>query len=222
MKRILSSMSVIITAVFVLGAFATAVAQAEGAGTFTWATGTVKIHAESEGHQTLVTTPGTFTCNSGTWHAAVAGTSSTDITTTSVTYNNSGSADTCPGPFGTNPKFEMNGCQWTLTAGTTLNGMETTGTKHLICPGSNKIKFNAPGCTIEIGSQNNIEGHTIYRTITTGGINHVTSETTLTGIDYNHFGILCGTASRTNGTYTGLWTIKAFNASGVQTSLEVH
>lgn len=231
MKHKLTVMGLALAAFFAFSAVATSVASAEGTGTFTWSSNTTTLDAvdDGEGHQTFVTTPGTVTCNNVTGYAEVKGEDgvkgSEDVTTSFITYNNNATADTCPGPFGTNPKIEMNGCGYTFTPGTTLNGMETTGTAHIVCPGTNKIKINAPGCTIEVGAQNNLEGHVIYRTITNAGglgIHDVTLEATLSGIDYNHFGLLCGTASRTNGTYTGNVTITGTDAVGNQTSVEVH
>jgi hypothetical protein len=171
-------------------------------------------------------TPGTVNCNEVTGSATITSgsTEEEEVPLSSITYSNSGSADTCPGPFGTEPKIEMNGCNYRYTAGVTIGttGMETTGTTHIVCPAGQQIVIKAPGCTIKVPTQTPTGGHVIYRTITTTPQNHVTLEATLTGITYSTSGLLCGThADETNGTYTGNVTFKAFDSTGTQTNLEV-
>jgi hypothetical protein len=155
----------------------------------------------------------------------VTGTSSEDVTSNApITYQNSGSADTCPASIGT-ATVNMNGCGYTFTAGETLNAMETTaGEIHVTCPAGKVISVSVAGlCTVEVPAQTIKGGHTVYRTIT-GAVNHVTAEATVSGITYDQTGIFCpngGTKHASNGTYTGKITITGTNASGGATSVEV-
>jgi hypothetical protein len=229
MTRNLKAFGLVLVAAFAMSAVVTSAAQAT-AGKFTWGSTTQKITTVQDtgagGNQIFTTTPGTVTCNEVTGSATIAKgtTESEEVLSNAITYSNSGSADTCPGPFGTQPKFEMNGCNYRYTAGVTIgtSGMETTGTTHIVCPAGKQIVFNTTGCTIKVPAQTPTGGHVIYRTITTTPQNHVTAEITLTGTTYSDSGLLCGThADETNGTFTGNVTLKAFDSAGAQTKLEV-
>jgi hypothetical protein len=230
MIRKLKILGLVLTAILAMSAVVASASQAT-AGSFTWANGTVKLDMTQDTaspSQRFVIDAGATECNEVHGSAVVTGTSSTDVHATSITYQNSGSADTCPSSIGT-ATFNMNGCGYTFTAGTTLNAMETTaGELHIVCPAGQQItKTKAGLCTVEIPGQTIKGGHTVYRTITNvggAGIHAVTAEFTVSGITYDQTGIFCpngGTKHASNGTYTGKVTITGTNASGNQTSVEV-
>jgi uncharacterized protein affecting Mg2+/Co2+ transport len=228
MIRNLKAFGLVLVAAFAMSAVMASASSA--AGIFTWGNTTQKITAVQDtgegGKQIFTTTPGTVTCNEVTGSATIAKgtTESTEVLSSSITYNNSGSADTCPGPFGTQPKIEMNGCNYRFTAGQTIgtSGKETTGTAHIVCPAGQQIVINATGCTIKVPTQTPTGGHIIFKTIITTPQNHITIETTLSGITYSDSGLLCGThADETNGTYTGNVTFVASDSTGAATKLEV-
>ncbi len=227
MIRKLKVLGLAVVAVMAVSAVTAAASQA--AGTFTWASGTTKLDATQDAAsplQVFKVNAGTTECNEVHGTANVTGTASTEVLSASVTYQNSGSADTCPGTFGT-VTVNMNLCNYRFTAGETIgtSGMETTSAAtHIVCPAGKKITVSAGGiCTIEIGTQTISGGHTVYKTIT-GTPNDVTAEVTVEKIAYSQSGFFCpgGTGSFTNGTYKGNITITGTNSSGVQTSVEVH
>jgi hypothetical protein len=228
MIRKLKVLALALTAVLAASAVVASASQATQ-GSFTWAAGTVKLDVTQDAASPIQRwgfDAGSTDCNEVHASAVVSGTSSSDVTLGSVTYQNSGSADTCPTSIGT-ASFNMNGCGFTLTAGETLNAMETTATElHIVCPAGQQITKSTAGlCTIDIPAQTIKGGHTVYRTITgAGGINHVTAEITVSGITYDQTGVFCpggGTKHGANGIYTGKVTITGTNASGGQTSVEV-
>jgi hypothetical protein len=177
------------------------------------------------GSQKFVTTAGTTTCDTVSATATLSGASSS-VTTTSITYTDSAlAADTCTGPLGTEPKIEMNGCQFRFNAGETVGTAEektSKGTVDLICTGTNTIVINKANlCTIKIGSQNGLSS-VIYDTheIVGGGSEDVTISPNITNIKYSHSG-LCGTGSGTSGSYTGNVTVHATFADGSTRSVTV-
>jgi hypothetical protein len=229
MIRKLKALGLALTAVLAMSAVVASASQA-AAGSFTYGAGTVKLDVTQD-----LTSPshrhtfdaGSFACNE--FHGSATAFNASDVHLTAVTYQNSGSADTCPTGLGVET-INMNGCGVTLTAGETLNAMETTaGELHIVCPGTTQISWGVfPGaCTIDIPAQTVKGGHTTYRTITNAGgagIHAVTAEFTISGITYDQTGIICpngGTKHASNGTTNVNLTITGTDASGKQTSVEV-
>jgi len=97
--------------------------------------------------------------------------------------------------------------------------MESKGTADLVCPEGKTIVINAPGCVIKVGPQNGL-GPIFYKT-NTGTPSDVTIEPKVTNISYTVEGIICGSSSASNGTYTGNVTITGDNELGEQTSVSV-
>jgi hypothetical protein len=226
--RKIKRLGLALTAVLAMSLMAAPASEATQ-GSFTWANTTVKLdvtqHPRSVGEFRF--DAGNIQCNEVHMDASVSGTGSSEFSTTNGTYQNSGSADTCPASIGT-ATVGMNGCFYTFTAGETLNAMETTGSIHIVCPSEKVFSVSVAGlCTIEIGSHTPTGGHVIYRTITNSGganIHDVTVEFTISAITYDQTGIFCpngGTKHASNGTYNGRVTIIGTNASGGQTSVEV-
>jgi hypothetical protein len=233
MIRKLKVLGLALTAVLAMSAVVASASQAT-VGSFTWANGTTQLDATQDAatpNQKFVVDAGSFTCNEVHGTAKVSGTSSTDVTSEkTITYQNSGSTDTCPASIGT-ATVKMNECGFTFTAGETLNAMETTASViHVVCPGTNVISVSVAGlCTVEVPAQTPTGGHVVFRTITNAfgaGIHDVTVEATVTGITYDQTGIFCpngGTKHGTNGTYNGNITITGTDGANPPhvTSVEV-
>lgn len=224
MKRNLKSVGLTLVAILAVSGMAASSAQAQGK--FTWAAGTTKLVTRQNlgvnpetGFQQWQTTNGNIQCEEVEEEAPVTGTEATEITAENIHYQNAGKVDQCTGPGGTAPKIEFNGCDYLYTLGQTIGetGMETTGQTHIKCPTGKQITFTSALCQFHIPAQSP-GGHIIYHTVT-GAPNDVTKQFTLTGIIYQGTGIC---TSGTNGTYSGNYTVKGFNASGVQQSIEVH
>jgi hypothetical protein len=223
----LKALGLALTAVLAMCALVASASQA--AGSFTYGAGTVKLDITQDPASPIhkfTIDAGSFSCNEVHAHSTVF--NATDITTTGLTYQNSGSADTCPASIGT-ATLNANGCGYTLTAGETLNAMETTAAEtHFVCPAGKVMSWTVAGlCTLEFGPQTIKGGHVVYRTITNAGgagIHDVTAEFTITGITYDQTGVFCpngGTKHASNGTTNVNLTITGTNASGGQTSVEV-
>jgi hypothetical protein len=224
MIRNLKALGLALVAVCAMSAFAASAAQAT-AGSFSWDSGTTKLDANGVGEQIFELTAGTVKCNTVTGSTKVSGTGAESVTSETITYTDAGKEDKCRGPFGTEPKIEMNGCQYRFNAGTTVasapNG-HTTGTVDIVnCTNVDKsITVNAPGCIVHIQEQNGL-GPVTYKTAKNGSFEDVTVEAAVTNIKYTHTGFLCSNGSATNGKYTGNATITGTNAGGTATNATV-
>jgi hypothetical protein len=220
MIRNLKALGLALVAVFAMSAVAASGAQAAH---FAWAEGTTTLNGSAEanagGIQKFTTSVGTFECNSVTASASVSGLTSETVTTNSITYNNSGSADECPASLGT-AHISMNGCNYKFHAGATVgeSTTETSGTVDVICP-TNPIEINVSGlCLVKVGSQTGL-GPVIYKTIA-GSPSTVTIEPKVTNITWTSSG-LCGTHGDSKGTYTGNVIVKGENELAEQTAVSV-
>lgn len=221
MIRKFKAIGLAFVAVFAMSALVASAAQA-APGNFRWQEEGVVIKANQEplpaGSQKFVTTAGTVTCDTVTGEtAALTGTTAASITTKQIEYSHTGKTENkCTGPLGTEPKIEMNGCQYRFNAGNTVGEAskgETEGTVDILgCTGGeNSITVNGGGlCTVHIPEQNGV-GPVKYRTINPSGVEQVTIEPLVTNIKYRHTG-LCGNGEAANGQYTG--TVVAFGEKG--------
>jgi hypothetical protein len=214
MIRNLKALGLALVAVCAMSAFAASAAQAT-AGEFSWDSGTTKLDATNAGGDHILgMTAGTVRCNTFTGNAAVAGTSAPSVTGKEITYDDSGGgADFCRGPFGTEPKIEMNGCHYRFNAGETVanapNG-HSTGTVDIVnCTNADKsITMNAFGCIIHVKEQNGL-GPVTYKTAINAatGKEDIKVELNIVNLAYTHTGFICGTGGTGAGTFTGTATI---------------
>ena len=217
MKGKFKALGLAFFAVFAMSAVAASAAQAEAH--FNWGQGATKFKATqdpdagSAGFQRFSITGGAlgFTCDE--IHAAgnlPASGPATTVETSEITYNDSAlGEDKCTGPLGTQPKIEMNGCNYRFHATDTVEGNpdQITADVDIVCPGTNTIVVNGGAlCTAKVGSQNTLE-HVIFTNENTTP-ETVTGNATVAGISYTHSG-LCGNSSGNDGTYTGAFTVTA-------------
>jgi hypothetical protein len=199
MTEKLKTLGLVLIAVLALSAVVAPTAQAVEfkAGAYPAAlTGKAESLANG-GSQKVVTTAGSFTCDTVNVTATLSAASSSFLTTT-ITYTDAvleaeGKKDTCTGALGSQPVIEVNGCQYRFNV---------AGTADLVCPESKSIVLNGGGlCTLKFGSQTGMS-KVIYTTITEGGVEKVTISLNLSNIKYSHSG-LCGNGSGNTGIYTG-------------------
>jgi len=225
--RKLSKIGAILVAVFALAAVGASAAQAT-VSTFAWTEGTTKIERSANTSQvfTVTTTKGLtlgqFTCNTVVANASVTGTGAASVTTNAgtLTYNNSGSADTCPASLGT-ATITTHNCEYQFRAGTFVKTGHSTGTVDIVnCPTTAPIVVNVAGglCTIEISNQTGIGPVTYTTTATTPStitaeINAVKTITTSSSGKCGTDGVL--------GDYSGDVTFEGTNESGIQTPMKV-
>lgn len=219
MIRNLKVLGLAFAAMLALGAVAASAAQASE---FAWDSGTTILKAEQDatgGNQVFTVNAGKVECNRVTGDAAVSGTSSATVTSTSITYTDtSKEADHCIGPLGTSPKINMNGCNYAFHAGTGSSG-SSTGTADIVCGGGGPIKIEATGCEITVPEQSGLSSVT-YKTVA-GSPSDVTIEPNVTNISYHQQGLFCANESPSNGTYKGNVTVKGFNSLGAQTNVKI-
>ena len=224
--RKLSKIGAVLVAVSALTAIGASAAQAT-VSTFGWASGTTKIERSANtaqvftvtnsSHQTL----GSFDCNTVVANATVSGTGAADVTSDAgtLTYNNSGSADTCPASIGT-ATITTHNCEYTFHPGTSTGAGKSTGTVDIVnCPTTAPIEVNVSVlCLIKIANQTGIGPVTYTTTATTPStitaeINAVNSITTSSSG-------ACGTGGVV-GDYSGDVTFEGTTAAGVQTAIKV-
>jgi hypothetical protein len=117
--------------------------------------------------------------------------------------------------LGINVTVNMNGCHYRFETPTVIPGTANHTTWHsnvtVVCPGTNVISVSGTGCTITVPGQT--LGKVDYHLQGSGSTRDVLVNSTVTGITYNSHGFLCNnTTHRSNGTYSGEVTTKAFNA----------
>jgi hypothetical protein len=225
MTRNLKALGLVFLSILALGAVIAAGAQATEA-KFEVSEGTVhgEVTADPDDPtQIFEVTPGIeFTCDEVSATVDLPQNGGTTVTATELTYDDSGTAepDTCTGPFGTEPAIEVNGCDYTFHAGTTLAAGESTGTVDINCPEENTIVANGGFlCTAYVGSQEGLS-HVIYRNTVTNSHETVTVEATVENIHVFHEG-LCGEATTTGGFYEGKATVRGTNSGGGTTDITV-
>jgi hypothetical protein len=223
--RKLSKIGAVVIAVFALTAIASA-AQA-AASTFGWASGTVKLERSANTAQVFtVTKPGgaeigNFTCNTVAANATVGGTGAASVLTNekTLTYNNSGSADTCPASLGT-ATITTHKCEYRFNAGATTGAGKSTGTVDIVnCPAAEPIEVNVSGlCLIKISNQTGISTVDYSTTATTPST--VTAVVNANKTIVTSSSGLCGTEG-TVGDYTGDVTFEGTTSAGVQTAVNI-
>jgi hypothetical protein len=225
--RKLSKIGAVLVAVFTLTGIGASAAQAT-VSTFGWASGTTTIDGTADPSspaQVFTVTSkenkslGQFTCNSVVARATVSGTGATSVESdaATLTYNNSGSADTCPANIGT-ATIKTNNCQFRFNPGTSVSTGHSTGTVDIVnCPTTAPIFVSVPGfCTVTITNQSGI-GPVTYKTTVTSP-STITAEVNATNIVVT--GAL-GCATATHADYAGNVTFEGTNASGAQTAIKV-
>jgi hypothetical protein len=223
--RKLSKIGAVLVAVFALTAIGASAAQAT-VSTFGWAAGTTKIERSANTPQvfTLTTSKheslGKFSCDTVTANATVSGTGAASVLTNAgtLTYNNSGSADTCPFSLGT-ATITTNTCEYRFNPGTSVSTGHSTGTVDIVnCPTTAPIVFTVAGiCTVKISNQNGIGPVTYTTTATTPST--ITAEVNaVNNIAVTGTGI-CASATVTD--YSGDVTFEGTTAGGVQTAIKV-
>lgn len=220
MIRNIKALGLAFVAVFAMSAVAASAAQA--AGSFNWDSGTTTLERTSNESQVFTTTPGKVTCSEVVATATgLTGTSATSVTTTSLTYSNAGAGDKCSGPFGTQPKIEMNNCNYVFHAEETVGGSESKveGKTDIACPGTSQIVINALLCTIKVPAQTGLS-NTVFENNATSPTSVVINPS-ITGIHYTTSGASCGTHTETNGTYGGKVTVVGKNSGGTTTNVSV-
>jgi hypothetical protein len=225
--RKLSKIGAIVIAVFALTAIGASAAQATEA-TFGWAAGTTKIERSANTSQVFTVTNsketvGSVTCNTVVFNATVGGTGATSVTTNAgtLTYNNSGSADTCPSSLGT-ATIHTHNCEYQFTPGLSISTGHSTGTVDIVnCPTTAPIEVNVSAlCLIKIYEQTGI-GPVTYTTTATTPSTITVEINAINNILGDRSG-LCGTAERAAiADYVGDVTLEGTNASGVQTAIKV-
>jgi hypothetical protein len=224
--RKLSKIGAVLVAVFALTAIGASAAHATEA-TFGWASGTTKIERSANTPQVFTVTTsggatiGSFSCNTVVANATVTGTGAADVTTNAgtLTYNNSGSADTCPASLGT-ATITTHNCEYTFHAGTSVSTGHSTGTVDIVnCPTTAPIEVNVSVlCKITISNQTGIGQVTYTTTATTPST--ITAEINAVKTITTSSAGLCGTTG-VFGDYTGDVTFEGTNASGVQKAIKV-
>jgi hypothetical protein len=228
MTRNLKALGLALIAVFAMSAIVASAAQAVPA--FTWDNTTQELTAEvdgagaSTGLQTFTTTSGPVKCQglSGKATITLGSTEATEVTS-QVNYT------PCTGPFGEEAQIAFGQCDYLFTAVQTVNANDPTvltGTAHIKCLNSGQITIQGLGgfCQVHVGQQTP-GGHVIFHTVVPGGgaKQHVTIESTVTGIVYQGTG-LC--TSGNAGTYSGNVTIKGYSSTthtaANQTNIGVH
>ena len=232
MIRNLKALGLALVAVFAMSAVVASAAQATAA-SFSWDSGTTKLTGTAAtvaegGTQKSTITGGALStsCDTVYFTASVTGTSASSVTTEGgVTYTNTveenaGEKHTCTNNLGGKIQWSTSDCNYRFNAGETVTASSSKGTLDIVCPaGSTGITVISPGlCTKHIFAQNGI-GPVNYSTMA-GSPEDITIEPSFTNMTYTHTG-LCGNATKSDGTSTGKITIKAENASGVQTNSTV-
>jgi hypothetical protein len=224
MTRNLKALGLAFLSILALGAVIASGAQAAEA-KFDVSEGTVHAEATAdpdEPTQFFEVTPGiSFTCDEVNATVDLPQNGGRTVTATNLTYNDSAlGGDKCTGPFGSEPAIEVNGCDYTFHAGTTIKAGESTGTVDINCPGESAIVANGGFlCTAYVGSQEGLN-HVIYRNASTSGHTTVTVEATVENIHVFHEG-LCGEATTTGGFYEGKATVRGTNSGGGTTDITV-
>jgi hypothetical protein len=226
--RKLSKIGAVLVAVFALTAIGASAAQAT-VSTFGWASGTTTIDGTADPSspaQVFTVTNskgeplGKFTCNSVVAHATVSGTGAADVTSDAgtLTYNNSGSADTCPASIGT-ATIKTNNCEYTFHPGTSVTTGHSTGTVDIVnCPTTAPIVVTVAGiCTVNISNQTGIGPVTYHTTATTPST--ITAEVNAVNtIAVTGTGI-CASAVKAD--YAGNVTFEGTNEKGEQTAIKI-
>jgi hypothetical protein len=199
-------------------AFASVIAMAVFAGSasatlalFHSETGHTEIKGEQEGQDVFTTNTGSVQCKTVTY----TGTASTGTPTElDVAPTFSGCST-----FGfVNMPIDTNGCHYKFKSHPT-----TPPVLHILCPTA-PITITAFNCYVTIGSQTVSHGisYTNKGAGTTRDITvdvNISSEEGLTYTQHSKSFPGCSNGTFTNGTYTGLTTVKATNTAGTQVGI---
>jgi hypothetical protein len=218
MIRKTKALGLAFVAVLAVSAVAASAAQAQG--TFVYETGTSKLVAAQQAVQKFHVEAGNVECSELKGEAtSLPASPATEIQTTFLTYSNqTNTEDKCTGPVGTQPKIEMNGCQYTFHAGETLEGEEkTSGSADIKCGGTNQIVINAPGCTIKVPAQNGLQ-QVIFQN---NGGQQVVINPIVINITYQQGGLFCTNTEKQNGTYQGNSVVQGQQSGGTATKVQV-
>lgn len=184
--------------------------------------------AQSTTHQFTVSA-GTITCSTATFTGTQTGAwNGSSYTAEDITINPT--YEKCVGLGESH--VNMNGCQYTLTAGeTSEEGTRVGGEVHIICPESKQIEVTGTGfsglCRVTVPAQTPTTNKLTYHNQGSGSTRAVNVEAAIGGIHYTQHGIFCpgngfnSTRSFTNGTYTGNTLTKGTNAGGTQVGVWV-
>jgi hypothetical protein len=118
-------------------------------------------------------------------------------------------------PFGS-ATVTTTGCNYNL---------HSAGTVDIVCSGTNKIKIEAPGCTITVGSQSGLNSVSYANS---GSPSTVTVTSNVEGISYTSSGSLCSffgvPSSGSLSDYTGGVNVKGYvdtnGTKGAQTAIK--
>jgi hypothetical protein len=224
--RKLSKIGAVLVAVFALTAIGASAAQATES-TFGWASGTTKIERSANTTQIFTvtkngTTLGKFECNTVTANATVTGTGAADVTTNAgtLTYNNSGSADTCPASIGT-ATVKTNNCEYTFHPGLSISTGHSTGTVDIVnCPTETApIQVSATGCLVTISNQNGLGPITYTTTATTPST--ITAEIAIANGSIGVMGSGLACSGATGADYSGDVTFEGTTSGGVQSPIKI-
>jgi hypothetical protein len=171
------------------------------------------LHGEQSTTEQLSVAAGTVTCSVVTSSGVAVGTLQPSGAFTSTDLTFMPKYENCVG-LGTS-HVSMNGCTYTLTAGNTIGGSETSvsGETHIVCPGDNVIEITGTGysghCRISIPPQTPTTNKLTIHNVGSGNSRSVVVESEIAGIHYTQHGIFCPgngfnqTRCFTNGTFTG-------------------
>jgi len=160
---------------------------------------------QHSGNEVIGTNGGNISCSEVTQEGDASGTTTVSVTLT-ATYSE------CTAFGFMKVPFNMNECHITFTA-ITREGTAYEGKKDIACL-TKPIEILVPGCTVTIGSQNNL-GKITYTNIGSGSTREVTIDSAINGIKYveHNSGLFPTCASNeietSNGTATGSMLLTA-------------
>jgi hypothetical protein len=228
--RQLSNIGAVLVAVFALTAIGASAAQATES-TFGWASGTTKIERSANTAQIFKVTNNIGTllaevkCNTVIANATVSGTGAASVTTNAgtLTYNNSGSIDTCPSNIGT-AEVKTNNCEYQFTPGLSTGTGTSTGTVDIVnCPPTAPIEMTVivntvKLCQVKISNQTGI-GPVTYTTTATAPSTITAVVNAVNSIVVTGSGIACSSAATTD--YEGDVTFEGTTSAGAQSAIKV-
>jgi hypothetical protein len=201
--RNLKALGLAFVAVLAMSGIAASAAQAE----FTLGTGSNHVHGKQL-TATFFTTFGEVECETGEGDGSVSGTTVTDLTFSTVTF------EECTAFGQPNSDVKTNGCSLTVTT----SGQES----HILCPAGKSIEITPTTggvsiCTVHV-FEHTVNGISFHNTTTAAGKMDILATVEATNLAYETTGGNgnCGTQNTrfTCGVFLGEITITASGASG--------
>jgi hypothetical protein len=218
MSTKLKALSLGLTAVIAMCAFAVVNAVAESGGhvvSDATTANTTVVGTENTTHHTDLIVhglSGEIGCSTVKYHAQFAGTTAEDLTVIPV-YEGCTTTGT-----ETKVPVDVNGCTYTFTV-TKLTTSETEQKVHLLCPTGKKIELTHPNCTASIDPQT-VETGVTYTDKEENGKKYITLDTSAK-FNVTAEGLCALTGTNKTETLLGSATVKGFNTGvgGAQVNL---